>query len=421
MGPKTQRTLRYLLPALLFFACYFVYWHSVPDTFNTTYENRRFFDSDGEFITRQYRQGSVFTHNDHLLYHVLASLLDGHGHIPGIRHDPVRIHKFLSVFFGAAGVTALYVLGVLFTRRRLLSLLAAGLVGGTAGWWFFSATIDTYIPCLFTSVLALGFAILAIHDPRPRTWVLLGCAVGVSFLFRTDGVLLLPLGIVLFRHKEHLWRNVCITAAAGIACGIVAYALLARFLYFVPWQDLHAWAAGSLLRPEARDEQTWGVAGNLSPQNIRLALVNQFFYTVLMPGLAKTRDPALFQAYRAGGFASLGLVVVTALVGLAQLRRAAAESLRRKEAAFLFIPAFALLWVIPRTLFYAWWDPHDPFLFAVMSVPALWLVLLFGFRGGITGCSSQTGRVMHLCLLGLAAVAVWWHNLHFMIIPLRNL
>ena len=83
-----------VLSALLFVAMLSVYGYSVPGSFNTVEENRRFFDSDGEFITRQFRQGRTFTHNDHLLYHILGKWLFTHAeNIPGIRKDPVSSHK----------------------------------------------------------------------------------------------------------------------------------------------------------------------------------------------------------------------------------------------------------------------------------------------------------------------------------------
>src|SRR5215470_20118179 len=66
------KVLSLLLALPLFAVALVVYMSALPASFNTQYENRIFFDSDGEFIVRQFRQGSSYTHNDHLLYHVLA-------------------------------------------------------------------------------------------------------------------------------------------------------------------------------------------------------------------------------------------------------------------------------------------------------------------------------------------------------------
>ena len=89
-----------------------VYWVSVPTEFNVVRGNRSFFDSDGEFITRQFRQGRTFTHNDHLLYHLAARAFhDGAAERLPARRDAVRVHKLLSVGAGALGLGLLFVIG----------------------------------------------------------------------------------------------------------------------------------------------------------------------------------------------------------------------------------------------------------------------------------------------------------------------
>ena len=103
-SPPASRDRSRSLVALGLFALFaVVYWISVPDAFNTVRSNERLFGSDGEFITRQFRQGEIFTHNDHLLYHVMATVLHGAAPwIPGLEQNAVAVHKVLSVGFGAA-------------------------------------------------------------------------------------------------------------------------------------------------------------------------------------------------------------------------------------------------------------------------------------------------------------------------------
>ena len=110
MKPKA---LSWLLAVPLFAVALVVYANSMPASFNTRYENRIFFDSDGEFITRQFRQGSTYTHNDHLLYHVLAKTVVRFAPpAAGGEPDIVGGHLALSVFFGALGLATLYLGGV---------------------------------------------------------------------------------------------------------------------------------------------------------------------------------------------------------------------------------------------------------------------------------------------------------------------
>ena len=66
-------------------------------------------------------------------------------------------------------------------------------------------------------------------------------------------------------------------------------------------------------------------------------------------------------------------------------------------------------WILPRVLFYCWWDPGDPFLFAVLSLPGLWLIAFAFACLGRHG--SQLGNHRWILVL-LLAIAVWLHNAH---------
>ena len=218
--------------AAQFIAALTVFWVAVPDDFNTVYENRKFFDSDGEFITRQFRLGLTFTHNDHLLYHVVARAIHGGGDVDDVQAG-VRAHKILSAGFGALGVALLYVFGIVLTGRRALALVGALFVAGSASFFFFAATIDTYQPALACSILALGLAIVALDSGRAVHFAAAGAAAGVAILFRSDAVLLACLGLLAFGDRTHRVRNLL---CAGTAAALVAasYAPIAHAAYGVP-------------------------------------------------------------------------------------------------------------------------------------------------------------------------------------------
>ena len=84
-----------------------------------------------------------------------------------------------------------------------------------------------------------------------------------------------------------------------------------------------------------------------------------------------------------------------------------------------FAWAFAMAWFLSRIVFYAWWDPFDPFLFAVMSLPCLWLVLLWGTDTVVTTGTGRRARLFALCGLGFLTLVVWAHNARHMVFPLR--
>lgn len=400
-----------------------VYNHSVPGRFNTVYENRRFFDSDGEFITRQFNQGKTFTHNDHLLYHILGRQLHDHADLfPFVAPNPVSAHKALSVVAGALGVMALFLYGRRFTGRSLPALAAALWIGGSASYWFFAATIDTYLPNLCASILALGLALQCLKDQRVSRYAWLGAAMGLAFLLRTDSFLLASLILVAAASpRDRLWARLAACAAAGAFVSLAGYALLAHSFYHVPPGELIPWALGHINRPEAATE--WGVLGNLAPANFRLAALNQSLYGVILPGLYNVRSPDIISAM--GSVKTGGPLLWTYLVFMAGVLVSVIVMVWRTAGNRTWAPAvllaLAVIWFLSRTGFYAWWDPKDPFLFAGLSLPALWILLLL-FLGGKPAENARPAMAsVRTGLVGLMALLIWGHNLLAMVLPLRAL
>jgi hypothetical protein len=84
------------------------------------------------------------------------------------------------------GVATLYLGGVWLGGDPRAALASALLVSGMAGYWFFSATIDTYIPSLWAATVALLFALKCLRDQNLVDYGWLSLAASVAFLFRTD-------------------------------------------------------------------------------------------------------------------------------------------------------------------------------------------------------------------------------------------
>lgn len=408
---------------VLFLGMVLVYNNSVPGRFNTVYDNRRFFDSDGEFITRQFNQGKTFTHNDHLLYHILGRQLYDHADLlPFVAPNPVSAHKALSVVAGALGVMLLFLFGRRFTGRSLPALAAALWIGGSASYWFFAATIDTYLPNLCAGILALGLALKGLKDQRVSRYAWLGAAMGLAFLLRTDSFLLASLILVVVAgSRDRIFARLAACAAAGALVSLAGYALLAHVFYHVPPGELIPWALGHVDRPETAKE--WGVLTNLAPANFRLAALNQSLYGVILPGLYNVRStdvPSAMGSVRSGGpmlstyLAFMAVMLATVIIGVWR----AAKNRTWSPAILL---ALAVAWFLSRTVFYAWWDPKDPFLFAVLSLPALWILLLL-FTGG-TPAETVRPKMANIRagLVGLMAILIWIHNFLAMVVPLRAL
>lgn len=412
---RTPRWTLWLVGIGLFGGTFAIYWNSVPDMFNTVAENRRFFDSDGEFIVRQYRQDRTFTHNDHLLYHVVAKFVQENSTwVPGLGGDPVRAHKLLSTVSGALAVSLLYWLGAALTGRGLFAAAPALLLGGCAGWWFFSATVDTYMPHVCASVGALGLCLLYLRNPSLALAAGLGGLIGLAALLRTDGVLLLPLALVLLRAGREWWKHGLALGVCGLVLGVGGYFALAHGFYDVPWGEVPAWALNSLGRPE--QSNPWGRIENLSGENLALVGVNHGLYTVALPDLDRTGDARVWVTYTGAGWGALlfylGVLANAVLVGARDTRRA----WREQNLAGAFVPAIVLVWIASRVGLFTWWNPYDPFLFAVMSLPALWLLLVWSLREEPGPRARGAERA-----LVAATLVLWLHNLWFMILPLRAL
>jgi hypothetical protein len=371
-----------------------------------------YFESDGAFIVRQFRQQRTFTHNDHVLYHVLARTW--HRWSGGTPADAVAPHLALSIVAGALGASLLVIAGYQVASQLLPALLSAGLVGGAASYWFFASTIDTYLPSLLFSILALSLAVRCVDTQRLGSYAAMGAAAGVAFLLRTDAILLAPLIVVAVQARRGRIARVAICGLAAALVGGGGYALLAHYAYDVPYSNAWSWATASLHRPQA-SLGIWASTNNLSMQTLGLTLANHLVYGVVLPGLDMTRVANVLDAGRSSSSGSMAFVAYVALCAVALVRSGILASASQGGRTRLLL-GVAALWLLARIGFYAWWNPHDPFLFAVMSVPALWLLWILPFSA-----PGRTPRSTLLRLtfgtLALAVPLVWWHNFQVLIGP----
>lgn len=406
----------------LFAVSLVIFNNSIPKRFNLKPENRKYFDSDGEFITRQFREGKTFTHNDHILYHVMGKFLFDHSPAVGIKQNYVTPHKVLSVFFGALGVMLFYVFGAMITKRQILPLVCALFAGGTAGWWFFSATIDTYIPCLSVSIPVLGCAVLCLKKESYAYSIAIGAMAGLAFLFRTDSFILMFMGIYLLKIRGNGGNHLLSVIIPGVIIGIAGYVILAHVCYGVDFNpvNMFKWAMGSLQRPEAVQEKIWGKPENITPYNGALLFVNQLMYTIVIPGLMKTRGADFYMRYVKGGWIPLIIYMSALAVAIYHITMRVKKNSSNDNKLPLYIVLLSATWFVTRWIFYTWWDPFDPFLFAGMAMPAIWLTLLTGFHYALETSATRKIEQGYWLLIGTATLAVWLHNIYYMIGPLRK-
>ena len=231
--------------------------------------------------------------------------------------------------FGALGVVLMFWFGRTVTGSTVSALAAALLIGGCAGYWFFSATIDTYVPNLCASILALGLALRCLRDQRVVSYAALGAAMGVAFLFRTDAFLLAVLALVILPCRAPWPRRLAACAMTGALVGGLGYALLAHGFYNVPFGHVTSWALGHEGRPEVVNKQ-WGIAKNVTGAYVSLTAANHAVYGVLLPGLYGTHNAHVWDAMSKvkgawPGFLAYALFgVLLALVAARRIARAIA-------------------------------------------------------------------------------------------------
>ena len=419
--PRTLNATPLQISAIaIFLLCLgFVYWWSLPLEFNLKYDSRNFFDSDGEFITRQFIAGKTYTHNNHILYHYLGAKICELVGCGKNAHFIALVHKSFSVLLGTIGIATVFLASWWWLGRVLPALATALFLGGTSSYWFFSASIDTYIPHLAAALISVWLSLWALRSNARIAYLALGVAIGISFLFRTDGALCGVLAVVAFACKEQRWSRLVLCAGAAAVVGIPAYIMIAVSHYHVAPNDLVFWALGHLDRPEV-NSGVWGSVANVTPSSLWLVFVNNLFYAVFIPGVEATRSASFILHYRglAGGLLGPGLwICVVAWVLISQFGN------RRPDRDGVWLIALAGIWFVPRVIFYTWWDPFDPFLFSVLSLPAAWLLLLALLNS--SRCSSgksDTGTAASTAvgLVSVLALLVWVHNAVYLISPLRT-
>ena len=189
-----SKELSWLVAVPLFAIMLVVYVNALPASFNTRYENHAFFDSHGEFITRQIREGRTYHHNDHLLYHVLAKAVVQVA--PAGHRRPARYRRWSfgpKHFLRGLGHSNALPWGRVARRK------SEGGVGlcppcRRNGRILVLLRYDRHV----YSPSALLLALKCLRDQRLIDYGWLGLAISVAFLFRTDAVLLATLGLVAF-------------------------------------------------------------------------------------------------------------------------------------------------------------------------------------------------------------------------------
>jgi hypothetical protein len=295
-------------------------------------------------------------HPHHLAYGLLGKATLEMAKVLGYTGTSAEPLQVVNAIAGALGVASFFVLVARATKRLLPAAFVALFLGGSYAFWYYAVEIEVYTVSVLFLIIALGFMLRLLQEPRRALWVQLGLVQSCAILFHQTNVLLsAPIAVVLLillrrsgPDLKQAWRehglNFCVylTIAAGLS--ILAYVgvgLLSGFQSleaFVWWMTNYArtgWWGGPIT------DQKW---------------------ELLAKGLSETF------AQPDGGFLGLLLLGLICFHLRTLARRYVAQSL------------VLLSWLLVYGGFFLWWEP-DNVEFWIASLPPFLLLVAYALSG----------------------------------------
>jgi hypothetical protein len=287
--------------------------------------------------------------------------------------------QVMDALLGALGAGILWS----FVRRVGFDRLAAGATCGVLclsyGYWYYSGEAEVYILSAVVLIVCLVAAHSAATRPSPRAFALLGLANGVAVLAHDTNVLFATVAAAaLLTAAPAIGRRAlarCAAAYAAVAGAVVvaAYAAAAIALGFSSFSQFYDW----LTKYTSNGE--WGHLALLdvpkAGAGLVRALVGADFLFAFDPGStirSVAQGDAGAQLYLMRDFPDWLAAALTALalVLAGTLIVALVSRLRRRTWAGSAIDRLALAWLVPYTLFFAWWEPVNIEFWIAWWIPA---------------------------------------------------
>jgi hypothetical protein len=176
-----------------------------------------------QFAAGRYQQalGAVFSP----LYPLLVSQLHR-----GVANWELAA-SLISVIFGTGAVATTYLMTRQAFDRRDLAIGAALLMAIDPAMAAFSASVRTEAGYIFLITAASWLLLKSLTERRASIAALAGAVAGLSYLYRTEGIGLLSLGIFLFLAAALLWKQTSCAWAFSAACIFSAVFIIAAGPY----------------------------------------------------------------------------------------------------------------------------------------------------------------------------------------------
>jgi 4-amino-4-deoxy-L-arabinose transferase-like glycosyltransferase len=190
----------------------------------------------------------------------------------------VMVMKWLSVIFGALTVSLTYLYLVRWRYANRLCAFAGALICSLCVYYLEYATLPlTEAPFAFFNVAAIWILERYVRQqarPTKLAQILTGCALGVPFLWRTAGVILLPAALALIARAR---RPLCLVMlGAALTMGP-----------WVAWQFAHDSHANSMTQQQNQDYQ---FAIKRSARLASVFIPRNFFHELSAAGLILIDD-----------------------------------------------------------------------------------------------------------------------------------
>jgi hypothetical protein len=126
--------------------------------------------------------------------------------------------NLVSATLGTAAVASTYLMTREAFHRRDLALGGAILLALHPEIAAYSASVRTEAGYIFLTTAACWLLLKALEEHRMADAALSGIAAGLSYLYRTEGIGLLPLGLIAFLAASVLWKQASYRRALAAAC-----------------------------------------------------------------------------------------------------------------------------------------------------------------------------------------------------------
>jgi hypothetical protein len=368
MWPELQK---YVFLAFIFTAGFLLYYFSIALSFEAT-RFLELFGNDHQWIIQRYHASSPKHHEHHILYHIIGrSVRHGVWNHLQIR-DPVIAFKLVSALFGATGLVLFYFCILKLVLIRGVAQYFTVMFGISASYFFFSSTIDTYIPAAVTSILVMIFLINCLTNEKQSNYAYLGLAMGLAVLFRLDNVLLIPLAFIpIFQSRKMMLNSAyCLL---GLTMGALAYILFAKYTYNVNYVDFFDW----IFAPRV-DTATRHLADleNFNLQDFLVVVKNHFLHSIIFEsGFHNPGDQAIFAI---GATVKNILTACFVAITLSFIALFAFKIFRNSikiTDVYRNVILILICWIVVRILFYLWFNPLQPFLFTVSTIAPVWILM----------------------------------------------